>query len=209
MLAVTDPEPLHELMNSGRLYVDVGAGREDLEAARMRGKELTHDYNLTRPSATAERARLLGEVFAHVGDDAFVEPPLHVAYGSNTHIGNGFYANFDLVLVDDGEVHIGDRVMVGPHVTITTTGHPVHPDLRRDGRQFSVPVRIEDDVWLGAQVVVLPGVTIGAGSVVASGAVVTRDVPPGVVAGGVPCRVLRPIGPDDEEFTYRGPRPAH
>lgn len=195
-------------MNSGELYLDYGPGNQDLEAARIRGKELVHDYNLTRPSAAAERTRLLREIFGDVGVNAFVETPLHVAYGSNTFVGDEFYANFNLVLVDDGEVHIGDRVLFGPNVTITTTGHPVHPETRRGGQQFSVPVRIEDDVWLGGQVVVLPGVTIGAGSVIAAGAVVTRDVPPGVVAGGVPCRVLRPIGPDDAAFAYRGPRPA-
>lgn len=208
--AVTaDPhQDQHQLLNSGELYVDVGPGFERLEAARVAGKERTHDYNLTRPSATTERTRLLGEIFGAVGANAFVEPPLHVAYGTHTHVGDEFYANFNLVLVDDAEVHIGDRVMIAPNVTITTAGHPVHPDVRRGGRQFSLPVHIGDDVWIGSQVVVLPGVTIGAGSVVAAGAVVTRDVPPGVVAGGVPARVLRAIGPADERFTRRAPLPA-
>lgn len=201
-------EQRRALMNSGELYIDYGPGNDDLEAARIRGKELVHDYNLTRPSAAADRSRLLQDIFGGVGENAFVETPLHVAYGANTFIGEEFYANFNLVLVDDGEVHIGDRVLFGPNVTITTTGHPVHPETRHGGQQFSVPVRIEDDVWLGGQVVVLPGVTIGAGSVIAAGAVVTRDVPPGVVAGGVPCRVLRPIGLEDETFAYRGPRPT-
>jgi galactoside O-acetyltransferase len=185
-------------MNSGELYVDQGSGYEDLEFARLRGKELAYDFNLTRPSDVAARERLLVELFGGLGANAWIEPPLHVAYGSHTYIGSDFYANFNLVLVDDGDVHIGDRVLCGPNVTITTAGHPVHQDLRRGGRQFSIPIRIEDDVWIGGQVVILPGVRIGAGSVVAAGAVVTRDVPAGVLAGGVPCRVLRPIGADDE-----------
>jgi galactoside O-acetyltransferase len=198
---VTEPsDPRRVVMNSGELYVDFGAGNEDLEQARTDGKELVHDYNLTRPSEINERARLLTALFGSLGANAWIEPPLHVAYGSHTHIGDEFYANFNLVLVDDAEVHIGDRVLIAPNVTISTAGHPVHPDVRRGGRQFSLPIRIGDDVWIGAQVVILPGVTIDNGSVIAAGAVVTRDVPAGVVAGGVPCRVLRPIGPDDETF---------
>ncbi|MHA3700835.1 sugar O-acetyltransferase [Jatrophihabitans sp. YIM 134969] len=196
-------------MNSGALYVDFGEGNEDLEAARLRGKDLADSYNLTRGSEAEERQRLLAELFGDLGPDAFIEPPLHVAYGSHTHIGRDFYANFNLVVVDDAQVTIGDRVLCGPNVTISTAGHPVHPDLRRGGRQFSLPVTIQDDVWIGAQVVLLPGVTIGRGSVVAAGAVVTRDVPAGVVAGGVPCRVLRPINERDAVFTPRQPRPPH
>ena len=101
--------------------------------------------------------------------DAWIEPPFHVSYGSHVHVGDGFYANFNLVLVDDADIHIGDRVMIAPNVTISTAGHPTVPEERVGGWQFSLPVRIEDDVWIGANVVILPGVTIGAGSVIGAG----------------------------------------
>ena len=115
------------------------------------------------------------------------------------------YANFNLVIVDDADVHIGDRVLFGPNVTITTAGHPVEPALRADGSQYSVPVNIEDDVWIGGNAVVMPGVTIGEGSVIGAGSVVTRDIPSRVVAVGIPCRVARPVGPEDQAFRFRRP----
>jgi galactoside O-acetyltransferase len=125
-----------------------------------------------------------------------------MAYGKHVHIGDGFYANFNLVLVDDGDIYIGDNVMIAPNVTISPTGHPVHPDLRRGGTQFSFPVRIGDDVWIGANVVILPGISIGKNSVIG----VTRDIPENVVAVGNPCRVLRPINERDREYYYRDKR---
>jgi galactoside O-acetyltransferase len=192
-----------QLLNSGSLYTDFGPGKRDLEAARLRGKELADAFNRTPASGAAERDGLLRELLGELGSGAWIEPPLHVAYGSHTRVGDDFYANFNLVVVDDADVVIGDHVLCGPNVTLTTAGHPVHADVRRGGWQFSSPITIEDDVWIGAQVVVLPGVTIGAGSVIAAGAVVTRDVPPGVVAGGVPCRVLREITDADGQFAPR------
>lgn len=188
------------------LYVDAGPGLEALEEERVAGKELAHDFNATRPRETAERDRLLRALLGSAGERVWVEPPLHVAYGRHVHFGDDVYVNFGLTVVDDGEVHVGNRVMIAPNVTISTTGHPVHPDLRRDGTQFSSPVRIEDDVWIGANVTLLPGVVVGAGSVVAAGSVVTGHVPPGVVVAGVPARVLRPITDADLVWTHREPR---
>ena len=135
-----------------------------------------------------------------------MEPPLHVAYGNRVHLADDVYVNFNLTLVDDVEVFIGSRVMLAPNVTITTTGHPVHPDLRRDGSQFSAPVRIGDDVWIGAGAVLLSGVVIGAGSVVGAASVVTGNVPPGVVVAGSPARIIRAITDADRDWTYRPPR---
>ena len=195
-------------MNVGEPYVDMGEGLEALEAERTHGKELLYDYNLTRPAQAEERDRLLRELLGAMGESVWIEPPFLAAYGSHTYIGERFYANFNLVIVDDADVHIGDRVMFGPNVTITTAGHPVEPSLRADGTQFSLPVHIEDDVWLGGNVVVMPGVTIGAGSVVGAGSIVTRDIPSRVVAVGVPCRVVRPIGPEDQALRMRQPGQA-
>ncbi len=193
-------------MAAHELYTDSGPGLEALDEERVRGKELVHDFNATRPRETAERERILRELLGSVGEGVWVEPPLRVMYGRHVHLGNHVYVNVGLTLVDDGEVVVGDRVMFAPNVTISTTGHPVHPELRRDGSQFSAPVRIEDDVWVGSGATILPGVTIGAGSVVGAGAVVTGDVPPGVVVAGVPARVVREITDADREWSYRPPR---
>ena len=123
-------------------------------------------------------------------------------FGSNTYIGKNFYANFNLTVVDDGECHIGDYVMLAPNVVISTTGHPVHPSYRDKGAQFSLPVVIKDHVWIGSNVTIMPGVTIGENSVIGAGSVVTKDIPANVVACGVPCRVLREITEDDAIY-YR------
>ena len=126
-----------------------------------------------------------------------MNPPFNAGFGSNVHIGDDFYGNVNLTFVDDVEIHIGDGVMIAPNVTLTTTGHPVHPSRRVDFARFSEPIVIEDKVWIGSNAVVLPGVRIGYGSVVGAGSVVSRDIPPMVVAVGVPARVLRPITDDD------------
>jgi galactoside O-acetyltransferase len=190
------------------LYTDSAPGLGRLEEERFRGKELAARYNATGPRDQETRSALLGELLGSVGRGVWIEPPLHVAYGRHVHLGDDVYVNFGLTLVDDVEVFVGDRVMFAPHVTISTTGHPVHPELRRDGSQFSAPVRIEDDVWIGAGAVLLPGVTVGRGSVVGAGGVVTADVPPMTVVAGTPARVLRPITDADREWTYRPPGTA-
>ena len=194
---------IREKMNSGMLYVDMGEG---LEEERLRCKELLYDYNLTRPSEEALRLSLLKELLGDMGENIWIEPPFHMAYGSRVHIGNDFYANFNLVIVDDIDVYIGDHVMIAPNVTITPTGHPVDPELRKPGRQFSIPVRIGSNVWIGSNAVILPGITIGDNSVIGAGSVVTHDIPANVVAVGNPCRVLRQISDRDKEYYYKNRR---
>jgi galactoside O-acetyltransferase len=187
-------------------YTDYGPGLEQLEEERTRGKELVHEFNASHPRDHEGRQKLLRELLGSVGERVWVEPPLRAMYGNRVHLGDDVYVNVGLTLVDDVEVHVGSRVMFAPNVTVITTGHPVHPDLRRDGTQFSAPVRIEDDVWIGAGATILPGVTVGEGSVVGAGAVVTGNVPPRTVVGGVPARVLREITDANREFRYRPPR---
>lgn len=191
---------IRERMKAGKLYTDLVEG---LPEERLRGKELVYDFNQTRPSEEQKRQEILKELLGSMGEGVWIEPPLRVAYGNRTHMGNHVYANFNLTLVDDIEIYIGDNVMFAPNVTISTTGHPVHPELRPNGDQFSFPVTIEDYVWVGSNVVILPGVTIGKNSVIGAGSVVTKDIPANVVAVGNPCRVLRPITDRDKEYYYK------
>lgn len=187
-------------MEVGELYTDHGEG---LPEERRAGKELVYDYNLTRPAEETRRKALLQQLLGSVGENCWIEPPIRVAYGSHIHIGNNFYGNFNLVVVDDATVTIGDNVMVAPNVTISTAGHPIDPDIRITGQQFSLPVQIEDNVWLGTGVIIHPGVVIGRNSVIGSGSVVTKSIPSNVVAAGVPCRVLREITVEDK-LTFVG-----
>lgn len=191
---------IREKMKNGLLYTDMGEG---LEEERMNCKELIYDYNLTRPSQINERKEILKKLLASTGENFFIEPPLHMAYGKNTHIGENFYANFNLVIVDDGDVYIGDNVMIAPNVTISPTGHPVELETRKLGMQFSIPIRIGNNVWIGSNSVILPGVSIGDNSVIGAGSIVTRNIPPNVVAVGNPCKVLRPIDENDKKFYYK------
>ena len=146
------------------------------------------------------------QLFAEVGEGCYIEPPLHANWGRHTHLGNNVYVNFNLTLVDDTDVFIGDNVMIVPNVTIATGTHPISPQLRLKAAQFNVPVRICNNVWLGAHTVVLPGVTIGENSVIGAGSIVTKDIPANVVAVGNPCKVVREINERDREYYHKDRR---
>lgn len=189
-----------ERMQSGKLYfcTDEEIAKEQLECL-----EILYDYNHTRPSESQKREQILKNLLAEIGENCYIEPPLHANWGKYTHFGNNVYANFNLTLVDDTDIFVGDNVMFGPNVIIATAGHPVDPPLREKVAQFNIPVRIGKNVWIGAGAIVLPGVTIGDHSVIGAGSVVTKDIPPNVVAVGNPCRVLREINDRDKEYYYR------
>ncbi|HGY9615311.1 sugar O-acetyltransferase [Vibrio harveyi] len=176
---------------------------EALAAMQTECLETLYDYNQTRPSEGEKRSNILNHLLASVGKNCYIEPPLRANWGCHTHLGDNVYANFNLTLVDYTHIYIGDHVMIGPNVTIATAGHPIDPELRRDIAQFNIPVHIGNNVWIGANSVVLPGVTIGENSVIGAGSVVTKDIPANVVAVGNPCRVLREIGEHDKEFYFR------
>lgn len=166
--------------------------------------EKLYDFNATRPLEIKKRTEMLKNMFAEIGEDCYIEPPLHSNWGGrHVHFGSGVYANFNLTLVDDTHIYVGDDTMIGPNVTLATAGHPVLPELREKGYQYNESVRIGKNCWLGAGVIVLPGVSIGDGTVVGAGSVVTRDLPANVVAVGNPCRVLRPISERDREYYFR------
>lgn len=193
-----------ERMNSGELYDgSFEAIPKELYERLCECKELLFDFNHTRPRETEKRQELLRSLFAHVGDNCYIEPPLQANWGCHTHIGDNFYANFHLTLVDDADIFIGDDVMIGPNVILDTGTHPVCPSLRAALWVYSLPIRIGNRVWLGAGSIVLPGITIGDDSVIGAGSVVTRDIPSGVVAVGSPCRVLRAITERDYEYYHR------
>ncbi|WP_318455605.1 sugar O-acetyltransferase [Photobacterium leiognathi] len=192
-----------EQVHSQKVYF---CNDEALANAQVECLEVLYDFNQTRPSEYDKRQAIMKGLFATVGENCYIEPPLRANWGINTHIGNNVYANFNLTLVDDTHIYIGDSVMIGPNVTIATAGHPIDPDLRRDVAQFNIPVTIGNNVWLGAHVVVLPGVTIGENTVIGAGSIVTKDIPANVVAVGNPCRVLRPITEHDKEYYYKNRR---
>lgn len=193
-----------ERMNAGLIY---DPGNEELMSEQMRYQETLWEFNNLRPSQTEEREQLMKEMFAECGDNNFLQGPVNANWGCrNVHLGSNIYANFNLTLVDDGQIYIGDWVKFGPNVTIATPGHPVLPELRRGQGtvlQFNKDVHIEAGVWVGSGAIILPGVTIGENSVIGAGSVVTRDIPANVVAAGNPCRVLREIGERDREYFFR------
>ena len=163
-----------------------------------------YDFNMTRPTELLKREKMLKEMFAEIGENCYIEPPLHSNWGGkHCHFGDSVYANFNLTLVDDTHIFIGSHTMLGPNVTIATAGHPILPELREKAYQFNCPVHIGKNCWLGAGVIVLPGVTIGDNSVIGAGSVVTKDIPENVVAVGNPCKVLRQIGERDREYYFK------
>ncbi len=163
-----------------------------------------NEYNATSPAETEKRAALIKEMFAEAGEGCYIEPPFHANWGGkHVRLGNYVYANFNLTLVDDGNIDIGDNVMFAPNVTVITATHPVLPSLREKGLQFNVDVKICSNVWIGAGAIIMPGITVGENSVVGAGSVVTKDVPPNTVVVGNPARVLREIGERDRLYYFR------
>ena len=188
-------------MKSGKLY---DPGDSEIMAEQAQWLEGLYDFNQTRPSQMERRQELMKKLFAQVGKNCYIEPPLHANWGKNTHLGDGVYANFNLTLVDDTDIYIGDHVMIGPNVTIDTGTHPVCPELRERGVQYNLPVIIGANVWIGAGAILLPGVRVGENSVIGAGSLVNKDIPANVVAVGSPCRVLREITQRDREYYHKG-----
>ncbi|WP_375436471.1 sugar O-acetyltransferase [uncultured Hymenobacter sp.] len=175
-----------ELMLAGELYQ---ANDPELVAARLRAKTLCYRYN---QEPVQLNKQVLAELLGYE-TDAYIEAPLRCDYGSNIHLGQNFYANYNLTILDCAPVRIGDNVFIAPNVLLTTAGHPVEVGPRVAGWEFARPITIGNNVWLGAGVLVMPGISIGAGTTIGAGSVVTRDIPANVVAVGNPCRVLREL----------------
>lgn len=190
-----------EKMHSGEIY---DPNDSDIMSEQAKCLEKLYDFNATRPCEGEKRQKLLKEMFAEIGEDCYIEPPLHANWaGKHVHFGNGVYANFNLTCVDDTHIYVGDCTMFAPNVVLATAGHPILPELREKAYQFNMPIRIGRNCWLGAGVIVMPGVTIGDNTVIGAGSVVTGDIPANVVAVGNPCKVLRPIGERDKEYYFK------
>lgn len=190
-----------ERMKKGLIYDPT-----DKELMKEQGALIArvNEYNATSPAETEKRAALIKEMFAEAGEGCYIEPPFHANWGGkHVRLGNYVYANFNLTLVDDGNIDIGDNVMFAPNVTVITATHPVLPALREKGLQFNVDVKICPNVWIGAGAIIMPGITVGENSVVGAGSVVTKDVPPNTVVVGNPARVLREIGEHDLIYYFK------
>ena len=193
-----------EKVHSGKIY---DPNDKELLAYQQTLIERVNEYNKT-PSTDEgmkRRGELIKEMFAEVGEGAYIEPPFHANMGArHVHLGKMFYANFNLTLVDDTHIFIGDNVLIAPNVTVATAAHPIGPALRRQALQYNLPVYIGNNVWIGSGALIMPGVKIGDNTVIGAGSVVTHDIPENVVAAGNPCRVLREITQEDNRFYNHG-----
>ena len=177
---------------AGFLY-DANYDRE-LAALRGKCKDLCWKFNQLRPSAIAEQRAILRQVIGSAGDDQFIfTAPFYCDYGFNISVGKCFYANYNVVMLDGAKITFGDYVFIAPGCVFTTAGHALDTAQRNAGLEIALPITVGDNVWFGANVTVLPGVTIGSDTVIGAGSVVTKDIPSGVIAVGNPCRVLRKI----------------
>ena len=175
----------------------------EILADRERAKELLYDYNRLRPSEQIRRTELLKKLLGKTGENLIIEPPFACDYGYNIEVGENFYANVNLVILDGAKVCIGDNAFIAPNVGIYTAGHPVYPDTRNSAFEYGKEVIIGDNVWLGGNTVVCPGVHIGNNVVIGAGSVVTKDIPDWSVAAGNPCRVIRKITERDKRKLFR------
>ena len=195
---------IKEKMHNCQLYLP---GDEELMKEQTLCLEKLYDFNATRPLEGEKRTALLKEMFAEIGENCYIEPPFHANWGGHhVHFGKNIYANFNLTLVDDTHIYVGDYTMFGPNVTVATAGHPILPELREQAYQYNAPVHIGRNCWIGAGVIIVPGITIGDNVVIGAGSIVTKNIPSNVVAVGNPARVLREIDERDKEFYFKDKR---
>ena len=179
---------------------------DGLEEERLACKRKLYRFNLLPPEESGQGVLLLKELLGKTGSVLHIEPPFHCDYGWNIEVGENFYANYNLTILDVGKVTIGENAFLAPNVSLYTAGHPIHPDSRNSGYEYGAPITIGDNVWIGGNVVVLPGVAIGSNSVIGAGSVVSRDIPEWVVAAGNPCRVIRAVTEEDRAYCRKNQR---
>jgi maltose O-acetyltransferase len=189
-----------EKMLSGKPYK---AQDNELQNERQFAKVLTFAFNASHPNEISKRIEILNKLLGQTKDSFYVEPPFRCDYGYNIEIGQNFYSNYNLIILDCAKVTIGDNVLIGPNVSIYTAGHPLHYELRVQEYEYAIPITIGNNVWIGGNTVINPGITIGDNSVIGSGSVVTKDIPSDVIAFGNPCKVLRPVTDPDKKYYYK------
>ena len=196
-----DSKEAKKRMMEGRIYPP---GDEEIMAEQVVCMQKLWEYNQIQPKDMDKRFAKLQDMFAEIGEGSYIEPPLHANFGGkHVHFGKNVYANYNLTMVDDTHIYVGDNTMIGPNVTIATAGHPIDPALRDVQAQFNMEVHIGRNVWIGGGCVLLPGVSIGDNTVIGAGSIVTKDIPANVVAYGNPCQVIREIGEHDRKYYYR------
>ncbi|MGN1316991.1 MAG: sugar O-acetyltransferase [Acutalibacteraceae bacterium] len=190
-----------EKMHTGELYLPDDKSivvEQGLCLARLKR------FNKISPLRLLSRQKLMKKMFAEIGENCYIESPIHANFGcKNIHFGKNVYCNFGCTFVDDTHIYVGDYTMFGPNVVVSTAGHPILPELREKAYQYNMPVHIGKNCWIGAGALIMPGVTIGDNTVIGAGSVVTKDIPPNVVAVGNPCKVLREISDRDKEFYFK------
>ncbi len=190
-----------ERMKAGLLYDPTTNDVMDYQLSLL---DKMVEYNNTLPREQEKRQELLKELFGSVGKGCYIEAPYHANWGGkHVFLGDYVYANFGLTLVDDGNIYVGNNVMFAPGVVVATAGHPLNPTLREKGYQYNQDVHIGNNVWIGANATILPGVTIGDNTVIGAGAVVSKDLPANVLALGVPAKVIRELGEHDKKYYFR------
>ena len=180
-----------EKMMSGDLYD--ATNNTTLRDLLTQTQEMCHDYNLLRPSQTAERDALMRRILGKTGERFKIISPFFCDYGFNIEVGENFFANTNLVILDEARVTFGDNVFIAPNCAFYTAGHPLDVAQRNAGLEYSLPIRVGNNVWIGGNVCVMPGVTIGDNTVIGGGSVVVHDIPAGVLAAGNPCRPIRQL----------------
>lgn len=176
---------------------------DNLEEERESCKEKIYEFNMLPPKERDKIPSLLKKLLGKTGEEVWIEPPFHCDYGWNIEVGENFFANYGLTILDVGKVTIGDHVQFAPGVSIYTAGHPLHPISRNSGYEYGIPITIGNNVWIGGNVIILPGVTIGDNAVIGAGSVVTKDVPDNMIAAGNPCKVIRKITDEDRKYYYK------
>ncbi len=192
---------MKDKLHTGELYLP---GDEEIMREQTKRLDRLYDFNHTRPSEYDKRQAMMKEMLAEVGEGCYIESPFYSNWGGgHVHFGNHVYCNFGVTMVDDTHIYIGDDTMFGPNVTVATAGHPILPELREKGYQYNAPVHIGRNCWIGAGVLIMPGITIGDNVVVGAGSVVTKNLPSNVIAVGNPCHVLREVNEHDREYYFK------
>ncbi len=184
-------------MLSGKLYLPFDS---ELASDNKKARELTRQFNTMEDKPEEFRKSILKELFKKTGDSLYIEPPFRTDYGCHTSIGENFYANYDCIIIDVCPVNIGNNVFFGPRVCIYTATHPIDAKVRKSLIEYGKPVTIGNDVWIGGNTVVNPGVTIGSNVVIGSGSVVVKSIPDNVIAAGNPAKVIREITDSDKAY---------